>query len=209
MAKRVMLVLSLVLFNLAACDKKIDPPQPVLPTATQASVAPVEAGASVPACVESLIQTKLKIAAWEDGLKKHCLSLSDQEQEQAAEIASDKVGKRIAFWKPSDVIGEFAKGSLPYGIVANGEQEEEWLAKQGNYQAQRNYAYAFRESGKNPVAACAWRIVIMSLGSPRINEGDRSNLELECGRLSQAEALAAKNQSDMLLAEIKQNMQTP
>jgi len=64
----------------------------------------------------------------------------------------------------------------------------EAAAYKGDYQAQRNLAYgyvAFSYEGqvKNPIAGCAWYLVVLHSGSPKVHEGDVGNVRVYCGRL--------------------------
>lgn len=66
-----------------------------------------------------------------------------------------------------------------------------------DYTSQRNVAYIFSYGRseavqKNPVQGCAWRLAIIASGSPKVDGGDRMNLDVECGRLSATELAAAK-----------------
>lgn len=73
--------------------------------------------------------------------------------------------------------------------------------------AQRNVALCF--SGRcegavmaRPITGCAWRIAIVSLGSPEVNSIDTTNLKLECGKLDEVERLAATAQAAKLVETI-------
>lgn len=66
-----------------------------------------------------------------------------------------------------------------------------------DYTSQRNVAYIFSYGRseavqKDPVQGCAWRLVIIASGSPKVDGGDRMNLDTECGRLSATELASAK-----------------
>ena len=177
------------------------------PTASEATPSPASTAVvidpAVQSCTTAMLQTRLKISEWEAGLKQHCLPLDAEQQELAkhqAEQQSESDGKRIHFYKASDSIGEFARGSLPYSPSAMSD-DEEWLALQGNYQAQRNFAYSL--SKQNTIAACAWRWVIIQSGHQRVDTTDTGNLKVYCGQLDQVEIEAAENQAKILLGIIK------
>lgn len=78
--------------------------------------------------------------------------------------------------------------------------EAEALA--GDYQQQRNLSYSLSTSGwwgYNPILGCAWRMVILMSGSPRVNETDVSNKSLYCDqRLDHNGRIAASAQAETL-----------
>lgn len=203
---------------LLGCQQKTDnslesaKPEMVTETSMPDAAAPLEVSASVQACASAMLNTKIKFKEWEAGLNANCGSLSDEEQKLASKKATELSGEyttnditlpRINFNQlPADAISEFKEGSLPYRVRPLSE-EEEWLALQGNYQAQRNYAYSL--SGKNPIAACAWRIVIIELGHKRVDTTDTGNLKVYCGKLDTIELTAAENQAKQLLQLISRN----
>lgn len=80
-------------------------------------------------------------------------------------------------------------------------------AKSGDYQAQRNYAYSFATGAQgapyNPVKACAWYAVILNSGNPKVNDGDKSNVQLYCGRLDEAGRQAAIEMATAITAQIR------
>lgn len=203
----------------AGCGPKPSPEQhPAADQNTVKTAAPIAASApfqipdKLQPCVKAMLNTKLQIKKWEAGLIANCGSLNAKEQKAAADAATELSGTvetsgialpRLQFWKTaSEAIGIFAKGDLPYHVQALSE-DEEWLAQQGNYQAQRNYAYSL--SQRNPIAACAWRIVIIQQGHKRVDTTDTGNLKVYCGKLDQVEIAAAENQSKQLLKEISKN----
>ncbi|WP_103035213.1 hypothetical protein [Castellaniella caeni] len=84
----------------------------------------------------------------------------------------------------------------------------EKAATHGDYQAQRNLAFGYSDwpyegQQKNPVLACAWRIVILT--SDKADETDQSNYQLYCGRISQAQYEIAKTKADLLMDRIERN----
>mgnify|MGYP006976758449 CR=1 FL=1 len=80
-------------------------------------------------------------------------------------------------------------------------------AKAGDYQGQRNVAWFLHRGDsppikRNPIQACAWRLVIVSAGHAQVGPGDTGNVRIECGRLSEAERAAAQARATQLLREI-------
>lgn len=60
-------------------------------------------------------------------------------------------------------------------------------AMRGDYQAQRNLAYGYAafpypEQKKDPVIGCAWYLVILHSGSPKVDQGDVGNVSVYCGK---------------------------
>lgn len=81
------------------------------------------------------------------------------------------------------------------------------LALRGDYQGQRNVAYCLSDGCdgavmKKPITSCAWRIVIVGSGSPKVDQIDTNNLKNACGRLDETERQAAAAQAATLLAKI-------
>lgn len=74
--------------------------------------------------------------------------------------------------------------------------EAAWpLAMKGDYQAQRNIAFAFAQGvnapskvTRRPIQACAWRIVIMASGSAKVDQTDQGNLTSDCASLDKDDA---------------------
>ncbi|HFF8234845.1 MULTISPECIES: hypothetical protein [Acinetobacter calcoaceticus/baumannii complex] len=64
------------------------------------------------------------------------------------------------------------------------KSELEQLALTGDYQAQRNIAYSYatdpEKFGRNHIQACGWYLVVLSSGSPKVDAGDKSNVEVYC-----------------------------
>lgn len=91
------------------------------------------------------------------------------------------------------------------------ESEAEGLEKKalaGDYQAQRNLAYYLTtgEEGvkADPVAACAWRIVILKSGHAQADASDTSNKQFDCDRkLTPAQLRQAEGQAASLMKRIK------
>ncbi|MDO9450967.1 MAG: hypothetical protein Q7J21_10810 [Rugosibacter sp.] len=139
---------------------------------------------------------------------KACDGLSHAEQREAAKLASSKSG--IIFIPPYE-----AKKARDEAL-ANGEplqqpstfNEVRDQAMQGNYQAQRNLAYGYSSlpySGqdKNPLLACAWRIVIIKSGSDKVDKTDISNHSVDCGSLDKTARAVSEAQAIELLKRIK------
>ncbi|MCK6435989.1 hypothetical protein [Rivihabitans pingtungensis] len=60
-------------------------------------------------------------------------------------------------------------------------------ALHGDYQAQRNLAYGYaawpyQGQSKDPVLACAWYLVVLNSGSPKVGPGDLGNVSVYCGK---------------------------
>lgn len=97
------------------------------------------------------------------------------------------------------------------------QQPAEWQAAfDGNYQAQRNLAYtqsAGEFSGRNavpaPIQGCAWRIVIMTTQTQRLQELDRTSLQSECGKLSAEDRQAATIVSQKIIDRIDRGLGPP
>jgi hypothetical protein len=78
----------------------------------------------------------------------------------------------------------------------------------GDYQARRNVAFCLHQGcngavRQNPTLACAWRMIILSSGSPRVNSGDISNARLECGSLDAVEKSVADQQAEEINRRIR------
>lgn len=86
-------------------------------------------------------------------------------------------------------------------------EEDYRKAWKGDYQGQRNVAYCLSDGCGNMVLpnrslGCAWRIVIIGSGSPRVDSTDIGNLKVYCGRLDAAERSAAQAQAATLFRTI-------
>lgn len=89
---------------------------------------------------------------------------------------------------------------------------KKWFQKamRGDYQAQRNVAFAIggREFDNktafrpNKITACAWRLVIIASGSPEVWSGDTDNVKIDCGKLDDVERAASQGQSAALITKI-------
>lgn len=93
-------------------------------------------------------------------------------------------------------------------ITAAAYSQNDFLPKamKGDYQAQRNlaFSYANPEKGEraDPIASCAWYLVILQSGSEKVNDGDAGNVRVYCGRLQQEELIAADARAKRLLKQI-------
>ncbi|CUI99469.1 Uncharacterised protein [Achromobacter sp. 2789STDY5608621] len=74
----------------------------------------------------------------------------------------------------------------------------------GDYQAQRNLAFGysdkFSDQNKNPVLACAWRMVILT--TEQADETDMSNYNTYCGKLPPGLLSIAQMKAELLLRRI-------
>jgi len=168
---------------------------PAQPSAAARTVSPVDA------CAASMLNIARPTQDWEQEVKSLCLALDDAAQIKAAQIATSRAGGVVQFWQASNIVGEFEKGRLPY-LVGHAERAEEWLALQGNYQAQRNLAYSLGMDRNNTIGACAWRLVILKSGSPKVDTTDVSNVEVHCGKLSALEQEAAASRFEAIKKEM-------
>jgi hypothetical protein len=89
---------------------------------------------------------------------------------------------------------------------ADGSLEKQALA--GDYQAQRNLAYYLSTGAEghtqNPVAGCAWRIVILKSGHAKADASDEGNKTFDCERkLNPQQLREAEAQASALLKKIK------
>jgi hypothetical protein len=88
----------------------------------------------------------------------------------------------------------------------NGDLKKQALA--GDYQAQRNLAYYLSTGAEghtqNPIAGCAWRIVILKSGHAQADASDKSNKTFDCDqKLNQQQLRGAEAQAAALLKKIK------
>lgn len=86
-------------------------------------------------------------------------------------------------------------------------EEVKVLAGRGDYQAQRNLAFGYasfpyKGQQKNPLLACAWYLVILNSGSPKLHQGDIGNVTVNCDRLDKKSRAAAEGQARQLFARI-------
>lgn len=212
------IAITAIMLFLIGCEHKAndglqDNVQAINETSTSDAITPLKVSDNVQTCATAMLNTKIKFKEWKKSITQSCASLNEEEQKLASEKATELSGiytdgditlPRIKFGEtPSDAIIEFEEGSLPYTVKPLSE-EEEWLALQGNYQAQRNYAYSMSQT--NPIAGCAWRIVIIKLGHKRVDTTDTDNLKVYCGKLDTIELNAAEIQAQQLLKTISTNV---
>ena len=96
------------------------------------------------------------------------------------------------------------KGSRQPFEFRGANADAEWLALNGNYQAQRNYAFLLGQKG-DVVNECAWRAVIIDSGHKDSHSGDVSNLKVACGKLDQTQILLAQSKEKSLMLEVIEN----
>jgi hypothetical protein len=80
-------------------------------------------------------------------------------------------------------------------------------AIQGDYQGQRNVAYMLGRGYadtvlKDRVTSCAWRLVVVASGSPKVDDTDLGNVRVDCGRLDAADRAKAETTARVLAAQI-------
>lgn len=143
------------------------------------------------------------LKTWGAKVKATCGKLPKEQQILAADGAA---GLNPDIWyAPKTDVAEILDaikdgGSQPFRFdQANAAGE--WLAMNGNYQAQRNYAYLLQEKG-DWLSACVWRGVIIDSGHKDAGEGDVSNLKVACGKLDQAQIALAQSKEKTLMTEI-------
>ena len=80
----------------------------------------------------------------------------------------------------------------------------EQAALSGDYISQRNLAYTLATSlPRNPILGCAWRIVIVESGSPKVDQSDTGNLSFDCGKLNPVELSAAQAQAKKIQEKLQ------
>lgn len=81
-------------------------------------------------------------------------------------------------------------------------------ALQGDYQAQRNFAYGFAtgEKGqkKDWESACTWYLLIVRSDSQKLNTGDIGNIVTYCDKLDFDKRLSAERKANALYRQIYQ-----
>jgi hypothetical protein len=78
----------------------------------------------------------------------------------------------------------------------------------GDYQAQRNLAYSLvmgiEGYSKDPIMACAWRIIIVRSGHSEADASDITNEDFDCNqKLTPEQIEQAEQQATRLLAQIR------
>lgn len=89
---------------------------------------------------------------------------------------------------------------------ANAFEDLRAKALAGDYQAQRNLAFGYssapyRGQPRNPLLACAWRIVIVHSGSDRVDDSDVGNEQVYCGGLTRQQRGASVEQARALFQQ--------
>lgn len=92
-------------------------------------------------------------------------------------------------------------------LDSNNFKSVETLALRGDYQAQRNIAYGYaampyRGQSQSPFLACAWYLVVLHSGSPKVDQGDVGNVQVYCGRLGAPTRAASTAQARTLYRSI-------
>ena len=137
-------------------------------------------------------------------------------------LAVGTVAASLAQSKGVDRKGEAEEYLLPCPIDAGGNaygtkicegDQKQFLreypkAYEGDYESERNVGNCLQSgcSGalrKNPIQACAWRMVLMTSGSPKVNDLDAADLKIACGRLAEAERQDAAQRAAVITAEIQ------
>lgn len=77
-------------------------------------------------------------------------------------------------------------------------------AMRGRIESQRNVAFCLRDGcdgavATNTVLACAWRMVIIASGSPKLDDLDARNFESACHSLSETARIAADAQARQIV----------
>ncbi|WP_131726016.1 hypothetical protein [Bordetella pseudohinzii] len=93
----------------------------------------------------------------------------------------------------------------PSNADAASYAEVKAAALAGDYQAQRNLAFGYTDlpyagQDKDPVQACAWRMVIMVSGSA--DNTDAGNFQMYCGELAPNDYRAAMRGAGALLQKL-------
>ncbi|MFC4174140.1 hypothetical protein ACFOYU_19150 [Microvirga sp. GCM10011540] len=89
------------------------------------------------------------------------------------------------------------------------QQFKKWFsnAYKKDCQGQRNVSFCLTDCYKRSVQVnrplgCAWRLVILASGSPKVDSTDTGFFDSRCRKLSGSEALQMKSQADALFREI-------
>lgn len=86
-------------------------------------------------------------------------------------------------------------------------EEDNRKAWKGDYQGQRNVAFCLSDGCEglllpNRSLACAWRIIIIGSGTPRVDSTDIANLKQDCGHLDAAQRSAAQAQASAIFRAV-------
>lgn len=107
----------------------------------------------------------------------------------------------------SEYLIECQKGETVCEAAYNQFKDEFPKAYRRDYQSQRNVAFCLSRDcdgaiAKQPVFGCAWRMVIVASGSPKVGQTDASALKIDCSKLDKIEMQAAISQADALMRKI-------
>lgn len=157
-------------------------------------------------------------AATNSSSTKSELSLTDDERQQitlavASNYNSTNNGEKIdQALQELESITEPTKAQMNQFIVDEYQKSQfelEKLARQGDYQAQRNLAFGHatdpKIAGANPSEGCAWYLVLYNSDSPQIvDDLDRANIHTYCSAkvLSKEQQRAAEIKAALLLKAI-------
>ncbi|MCE1160888.1 MAG: hypothetical protein LWW74_06810 [Burkholderiales bacterium] len=166
------------------------------------------ANSAIKSCTDTLAKTGAgKLSDWGKSVKEKCSSLSDSDFSKAGLYASANRDGDIGYHEKTtlaDILEAVKTGSRQPFLFDQPNADGEWLALNGNYQAQRNYAYMLRERG-DYTGECAWRAVIIESGHKDAGDGDVSNLKFACGKLDQAQITLAQAKAKTLGLAIIEN----
>lgn len=154
-------------------------------------------------CVDAMIKTTdVPLRKWAASVKAACNKLPETDQDRAADLATALREGEVVFYPAVDALDAIRKGRrLPYN-PASTTRDAEWLSLQGNYQAQRNYAFSLRTKN-DYMSACAWRLIIINSGHRDVDESDISNAEYECGKLNELQRQAVVAKAETIHSEMQ------
>jgi hypothetical protein len=162
---------------------------------------------TIKACTDTLAKTaEGTLKQWATSVSAKCSKLSKTDQLKASSLVA-AIRDDIYFYGYSDVaaiLEAVKKGSRQPFEFRSANADAEWLALNGNYQAQRNYAFLLGQKG-DAVNECAWRAVIIDSGHKDSHSGDVSNLKVACGKLDQTQILLAQSKEKSLMLEVIEN----
>lgn len=112
--------------------------------------------------------------------------------------------------QPTSASADVPSTTIPSTTPLEEYEKLEKGAMAGDYQSQRNLAYwlsgGYNAPPQNPILACAWRLVILESGSPKVDAGDIGNKELYCDKrlgIDTDERKAAEAQAVKLRIQIR------
>lgn len=121
----------------------------------------------------------------------------------AAAVAADDVAPHLT------VCGYLAPAEEKDCAAEQAIWRKDWAqAYRGDHTGQRNVAYCLSTGCQgavvqNLILGCAWRLLIMTSGSPEINDSDTRDLRMGCGQLAADELEAAKAQAMRLQRKVR------